>query len=66
MGNENQKNKQKTHWTTVDLAKKAGVSSARIRQLLLAGELHGDKAGPVWIIHHSEAERFLSNRGVEI
>lgn len=64
--NNDRQEAQKKHWTTRDLAEAAGVSTARIRQLLLAGRIEGDKAGPIWIIPQSEVERFLSERGVEV
>jgi excisionase family DNA binding protein len=52
---------QGREWLTVqELAKLADVSGARIRQLLLAGKLRGERIGPVWTISRAEAARFLS------
>ena len=52
-----------TGWTVTELAKAAGVSDARIRQLLIEGrDLKGRKAGTLWIIPDSEARRFLNDR----
>jgi len=57
----------KTHWTTNDLAEKANLNSARIRQLLIEDkELHGYKLGRDWVVPNHEAERWLETRGIEI
>ena len=54
----------KTEWTTSELAEAAGLSDARIRQLLIDGRtLKGRKVGPMWVISDSEARRWLENRG---
>ena len=37
-------------WTVSELAKAAGVDTSYIRQLLIAGKLHGEKFGPIWRI----------------
>lgn len=55
----------KRYWTTTELAEAANVSSARIRQLLLENSLDGQKAGPVWIVSHTDAVRFLRERGID-
>jgi hypothetical protein len=55
----------KQYWTTTELAEAADVSSARIRQLLLEDKLQGTKAGPVWIVSHTDAVRFLRERGID-
>jgi excisionase family DNA binding protein len=49
-------------WTTKQLAQAGGVSSAYLRQLLIAGELRGRKLGRDWLIPDREAEKWLSNR----
>jgi excisionase family DNA binding protein len=49
-------------WTTKQLAQEAAVSMAYLRQLLIAGELRGRKAGRDWLIPDREAEKWLSNR----
>ena len=49
-------------WTVTELAQAANVSDARIRQLLLIGQLEGFKHGPLWAIPNSEAQRYLENR----
>jgi hypothetical protein len=50
------------YWTVAGLAQVAGLSDARIRQLLLGRELRGDKAGPVWTIPYREGLRWLEQR----
>jgi hypothetical protein len=52
----------KTFWTVPELAKVAGVTDARIRQLLLGGRLAGFKHGPMWVITNHEAQRYLKSR----
>lgn len=49
-------------YTTRELAKEAGVNPSRIRQLLIAGEMTGDKVGRDWLISPEEAQRFLEGR----
>ncbi len=50
-------------WTVKELAEKAGVSDARIRQLLIADkELHGQKLGRDWVVSVKEAARWLVER----
>lgn len=57
------KDTYKTEWTARELAEKAGVSAARIRQLLIEGqELRGRKVGYMWIVPDSEARRWLAER----
>ena len=57
----------KTHWTTSDLAEKASLDPARIRQLLIEDkELHGYKLGRDWVVPNYEAERWLETRGIKI
>jgi len=52
---------QDPEWLTVrEMARLAGVNGQRIRQLLAAGELRGEKIGFQWVISKSEAARFLS------
>jgi len=52
---------QGREWLTVrELAKLADVNDSRIRQLLAAGELRGEKIGWGWTISRAEAARFLS------
>lgn len=52
----------KTAWTTTELAEAAGVSSARIRQLLANEELKGYKLGRDWRIPDSVARDWLAGR----
>ncbi len=53
----------KTEWTTKELADAAGVTDARIRQILIEGkELQGRKIGPMWVIPDREAKRWLRDR----
>ena len=49
-------------WTTAELAEAAGVTDARIRQLLIEGELHGYKAGRDWRVADQVAREWLSRR----
>ena len=49
-------------WTVTELEQAANVSDARIRQLLLSGQLEGFKHGPLWAIPDSEAHRYLESR----
>jgi len=49
-------------YTAKELAEKAGVTSARIRQLLLDGTLEGVKRGGAWFIPASVAQRWLDSR----
>jgi excisionase family DNA binding protein len=59
-----QEPKRQTHdlWTVKELAAAAGLTVGRLRQLLLAGELRGEKIGTTWAIRDSEARRWLSTR----
>jgi len=49
-------------WTTAELAEAAGLSDARIRQLLLAKEIQGYKAGRDWRIADHVARTWLAQR----
>ena len=49
-------------WTLTQLGKAAGISGARVRQLLMAGELRGVKIGGHWLIRDNEAQRWLAMR----
>jgi excisionase family DNA binding protein len=49
-------------WTTKQLAEAAGVSTAYLRQLLLAGTLKGQKVGRDWLIFDRDAQRWLASR----
>jgi recombination protein RecA len=53
-------------YTTRELADLAGVSAARIRHLLLTGEIQGRKFGPVWWIPKSEAKGWLERRKKQV
>jgi hypothetical protein len=57
---------ERRNWTTKDLAEAAGVDPSRIRQLLLAGRIEGEKAGPVWVVSNQEAKRWLKERGIKM
>ena len=55
--------RESTGWTVTELAKEAGVTDSRIRQLLIEDKyLHGRKAGGWWLISDNEAKRFLDDR----
>ena len=53
-------------YTVTELAKKAGVTPTRIRQLLLDGTIQGTKHGETyrgyWTITSEEANRWLDTR----
>ncbi len=51
-----------TPWTTAELAKAAGLNPSRIRQLLIAGELEGEKYGNTWLIPDDVARAGLAER----
>jgi phage terminase Nu1 subunit (DNA packaging protein) len=53
-------------YTTRQLAKEAGVSMSRIRQLCISGVLHGQKFGHVWLISDEVAKRWLAERQREV
>jgi hypothetical protein len=55
-------NDTKTPWTTSSLAEAAQVDQSRIRQLLLAGKLQGQKLGRDWLIPYEEGQRWLEGR----
>lgn len=51
----------KHDWTTRRLAQASGLSTARIRQLLIVGrDLHGRKVGRDWLVSDAEAHRWLA------
>ena len=37
------------NWMAKDLAEAVSLDPSRIRQLLLAGKIHGEKVGQVWV-----------------
>lgn len=49
-------------WTTATLAQAAEVSTARIRQVLIAGRLRGRKAGRDWLVAEADARAWLAQR----
>lgn len=53
-------------WTVQKLARAAGLTDGRIRQLLIDGTIQGEKygseTGGIWIIDSEEAARFLESR----
>ena len=49
-------------YTSRELAKEAGVSMSRIRQLCISGVLRGQKFGHVWLISDEDAKRWLVQR----
>ena len=44
--------------STQEAAADLGVSTGRVRQLLLAGQLPGEKLGRDWLIRRSDVGRF--------
>lgn len=60
-GTNNERNK--SFYTTNELAELAGVDPSRIRQLLIEDkELRGRKHGFMWLIPAPEAQRWLEGR----
>jgi len=57
--------KARGYWLVIELADRARVSDARVRQLLLDGTIRGDKAGQVWTIPYFEGKRWLEERAGE-
>lgn len=53
---------ERGYWLAAELAEKAKVSDARIRQLLLDGRIEANKAGQVWTIPYLVGVRWLENR----
>jgi hypothetical protein len=50
-------------WTVKQLAEAAGVTTARVRQLLIDGRgLRGQKVAGVWLVRDAEARRWLRER----
>jgi hypothetical protein len=62
MNDDSQGPRTRGYWTAKELAEAAGVSDARIRQLLLAGILTGDKVGLNWTIPYQVGQRWLTRR----
>jgi hypothetical protein len=54
------------NWMAKDLAGAAGLDPSRIRQLLLAGKIRGEKVGQIWVVSNQEAKRWLRSRGIEV
>ena len=52
-------------WTTQQLAKRAGLTDAHIRHLLIEGEIKGKKFGHIWSVSDEEAARWLGERGID-
>jgi len=45
--------------TTHEVAERLNVNDSRVRQLLLAGQLRGQKAGKqLWLVPESEVDRY--------
>ena len=49
-------------WTTQELADKANLKPSRIRQLLIRGDIRGEKRAGAWFIPDNEARRWLDLR----
>lgn len=47
-----------TFLTVAETAEVIGVTDGRIRQLLRAGDLVGEKFGTQWVVTRGEAERY--------
>ena len=48
--------------STEDVAEILKLTTGRIRQLLIAGELRGKRVSGVWVIKRSELERYQRQR----
>jgi excisionase family DNA binding protein len=52
-------------YTVAEAAAELGMTEGRVRQLLLAGKMHGKKFGrTVWMIPESELAKFREPAGV--
>lgn len=49
-------------WSPSDIAKKSGVSSHYIRNLIRFGKIEAHKVDRQWVIEGSEAQRWLLER----
>jgi hypothetical protein len=60
MGDE----RRRDMWTVKEVAEKAGLSTARIRQLLLddRSQLKGNKVAGVWLVPDANVRRWLEQR----
>ena len=56
------KARQRGYWLLTELAEEAGLSTARLRQLLIAGKLHAHEAGQVWTVSYAEGVRWLDEQ----
>jgi hypothetical protein len=52
-------------WTAQQIAKRAGLTDAYVRSLLINGKIKGKKFGYVWAISDEEAARWLGERGLD-
>jgi excisionase family DNA binding protein len=55
----------KEYYGTRDLAELSGLTQERVRQLVTVGEIKAHKVGRDWVIPREEAERWLSERGIQ-
>jgi hypothetical protein len=63
MGNMGDKQaRQRGYWLLTELAEEAGLSTSRLRQLLIAGKLHAHEAGQVWTVGYAEGARWLGEQ----
>lgn len=62
MTDTQQSAKERGYWSVAELAETAGVTVGRIRQVLLAGELQGVKAGRAWLIPYDIGVTWLASR----
>ena len=58
--------KERGFWLAAELAERAKLTDARIRQLLIDGAIRGNKAGGTWTIPYFEGLRWLESRGVKV
>ena len=57
--------KSRNYFSVKELAEAAGLTTARIRQLLLEGRLRGDKVGQNWTIPYYVGRMWLQERKSE-
>ena len=53
-------------WSVRELAERAGISGARVRQLIDENRVPAEKVGQTWVLTEQTARQFLADRGVII
>jgi len=52
----------KSYYTTKQAAKILKVNDSRVRQLILSGELFGQKFGHIWFIKKTDLNKYIKKR----